>query len=86
MYTFVVCQDIACDMSRAVSIDYGGARFGLSREYASDVFVDDQGTVSAVIRTVHAPTNMTVSAVVQLALTDQAEIETLTFVEPSSMF
>jgi hypothetical protein len=82
VYMFVACQDVACDMSRATYINYGGTRFGLNRAYISDVFVDDQGTVSACIRTVHAPTNKTINAVVQMAQTSQAETDTLTFVEP----
>ncbi|CAF3513048.1 unnamed protein product [Rotaria sp. Silwood1] len=37
VYMFVSCQDVECDMSRAIYINYGGARFGLSRVQVSDV-------------------------------------------------
>lgn len=82
VYMFVACQDVDCNMSEAIHTNYGGARFGLTRSIVSDLFVDDQGTVSAIIRTIHDPTNTTVNAVVQMSQTDQAEIDVITFVKP----
>ena len=83
VYMFVACQDTDCDMAEANYTNYGGARFGLRRPTVSDLFVDDQGTISAIIRTIHNPTNTTINAVVQLAQTSTAEIDVLTFVKPS---
>ena len=82
VYMFVACQDIECDMSKAIYINYG-ARFGLKRAIVSDLFVDDEGTVIASINTKYTPTNDTINAVVQMAQSSQAEVDKLTFVEPT---
>ena len=85
VYMFVACQDVDCDMTKAIYTNYGGARFGLRRPIVSDLFVDDQGTVSAIIRTIHDPTNTTINAVVQMSQMAQVEIDVLTFVKPVSI-
>jgi hypothetical protein len=80
---FVVCQDVQCDMSQAVYVNYGGARFGLSRARVSDVFIDNQGAVIASIRTIYMPTNDTINAIVRMGKSDQTEPETLEIIEPT---
>ncbi|CAF0813558.1 unnamed protein product [Adineta steineri] len=84
IYMFVACQDIDCDMSKAVYIDYG-AHFDLNRVQVSDVFVDDEGTVIASIRAVYTSTNDTINAIVRMAQSSEAEVDRFTFVEPISI-
>jgi hypothetical protein len=79
---FVACQDIECNMSKAVYINYG-SHFGLSRVQVSDLFVDDEGTVIASIRAIYTSTNDTINAVVRMSQSSQAEVDTFTFVEPT---
>ncbi|CAF1347057.1 unnamed protein product [Adineta ricciae] len=81
VYMFVVCTNIECNMSEAVYVDYG-AKFGLSRVQVNDLFVDDEGTVIASVRTTYKATNDTINAIVRMALSSEAEVEKLTFVEP----
>jgi hypothetical protein len=79
---FVACQDIDCNMSKAIYIDYG-THFGMNRVRVSDLFVDDQGTVIASIRAIYASTNDTINAVIRMAQSNQAEVDTFTFVKPT---
>ena len=78
---FVVCPNIECSMSEAVYVDYG-AKFGLNRVQVNDLFVDDEGTVIASVRTTYKATNDTINAIVRMALSSETEVEKLTFVEP----
>jgi hypothetical protein len=79
---FVACQDIECNMSKAIYIDYG-THFGMNRARVSDLFVDDEGTVIASIRAIYTSTNDTINAVVRMAQSSEAEVDKLTFVEPT---
>jgi hypothetical protein len=47
------------------------------------LFVDDKGTVIASIRAIYTSTNDTINAVVRMAQSSQAEVDTFTFVEPT---
>ena len=69
-------------MSRAIYVDYGGDRFGLRQVQVCDTFADERGIITASFRTIHRPTNETINAIIQMAKTDQAEVNKLTFVEP----
>jgi hypothetical protein len=82
VYIFVACQDIDCNMSKAIYIDYG-THFGMNRVRVSDLFVDDQGTVIASIRAIYASTNDTINAVIRMAQSNEAEVDTFTFVKPT---
>jgi hypothetical protein len=81
LYMFVACQSIDCNMSNAIYINYG-SDLGLNRAQVSDLFVNDEGTVIASIRTIYASTNDTINAVIQMAQSSQADVDKLTFVEP----
>ena len=83
VYKFVICQDIDCDMSRAIFVDYGGTRFKLDRAIVGDLFIDNQGITTASIRTIYLPTNETINVIVRMGLTDDPDIDRMTFVQPS---
>ena len=80
-FTLIACQDIECDMSKAIYVDYG-ARFGMDNSRVVDLFVDDEGTVIATINTKYITTNDTINAVIRMDQSSQPEVDKLTFVEP----
>ena len=82
VYMFVACQDVECNMSKAIYVNYG-THFGMDRARVTDLFVDDEGTVTAIIRTIYTSTNDTINAVIQMAESSEAEVDKLTFVEPT---
>ena len=82
VYMFVACQDVECNMSKAVYINYG-MHFGMNRARVTDLFVDDEGTVTAVIRTIYTSTNDTINAVIQMAQSSEPEVDKFTFVKPT---
>lgn len=85
IFMFVACQDIECDMSRAIYVNYGGDRFGLSRSSVCDFFADNQHTMISSCLTKYRPRNETINFIIQMAKTDQPEVDKLTFVQPTSL-
>lgn len=78
---FIVCQDIECDMSKVIYIDYG-IRFGIDKVRLLDLFVDDEGTTIAIFNSIYVPTNDTINAVIRMTQTNEPEVDKLTFVNP----
>ncbi|UJR11569.1 hypothetical protein I4U23_015749 [Adineta vaga] len=81
LYMFVICQTVECNMAEAIYIDYG-AQFGLNELQVSDLFIDDEGTVIASIRAKYKATNDTINAIVRMAQSSEAAVDSLTFIEP----